>query len=89
MSTTSPTPRQFISARDRATLADPAALAADHLRLARQTRGAVRFIAWLLGISAALSIVFGIITGIVLAHESANLNNRSGNTSNCQILGGC
>lgn len=83
MATTPTAPAQWVSPRDKAILADPAVLAAEHLRLARETKSAVVFIAWLIGIFAAVSIVLGIFVGLQLAHENNSLNNLKGGGSNC------
>ena len=89
MAPTTPTPAQFISSRDKAILADPAALAAEHLRLARETRGAVVFVAWAIGLFAAISIAVGIITAVQIVHLNNAINNSgNGNTSNCMSQGG-
>ena len=87
MTTPSAPPTQFISARDKALLADPAALAAEHLSLARQTRTAAVFIAWVIGIFAAISIVVGIIMAVQLTHLN-NAINSSVSGGGCQSLGG-
>jgi hypothetical protein len=87
MSTSSAPPQftQSISERDKAILADPAALAAEHLRLARSTRAAVVFIGWVIGLFAAISIIVGIITAV----QMVNLNNAvNGNAGNCLSQGG-
>jgi hypothetical protein len=88
MSATSSEPMPFISNRDKAILADPAALAAEHLRLACSTRGAVVFVAWVIGLFAAASIIVGIITAVQIVHLNNAINNSGGgNTSNCMSQG--
>lgn len=52
---------------------------------ARQTRTAVTVIAWVVGLSFALTLVAGIIIGVELGKVSGNLNTL---TSNCQSQGG-
>ena len=56
---------------------------------ARQTRSATVFIAWIIGIGMAISLVLGIIVGVQTAKVANELNNGgSTSTSNCQSQGG-
>jgi hypothetical protein len=59
-------------------------------RYARETRGAVVFIAWCVGIVVIISLVGAIIAGIDLAKVNSDLNNGGGSTtsSNCVSQGG-
>jgi hypothetical protein len=59
------------------------------LSLARQTRNATVFIAWVVGIFAVMAIIGGIIYGVQLAKLNSNLTGSSGTTSSdCQSQGG-
>jgi hypothetical protein len=61
------------------------------LRYARETRNAVTFIAVVVGIVAALSLIGVIIVGVQLAHLNSELNNAINGTSvntDCASLGG-
>jgi uncharacterized oligopeptide transporter (OPT) family protein len=55
---------------------------------ARQTRNATVFIAWVVGIFAALSLIGGIIIGVNLIHAVNNINGSDSSNSNCASLGG-
>lgn len=59
------------------------------VKCARQTRNAVFFIAWVVGIFAAMALIGGIIYGVQLAKISNNLDGSSGTvSSSCQSQGG-
>jgi hypothetical protein len=55
-------------------------------RYARQTRNATVFMAWLIGVLAALSLIGSIITAVEIAHLSNAIN--GGSSSNCFTQGG-
>lgn len=50
------------------------------------TRNGVRFIAWLMGIGVAISVIIGIVIAVQISHANTNLN--GGDISNCQSVGG-
>jgi hypothetical protein len=55
---------------------------------ARQTRNAAVFIAWVVGIFAALSLIGGLVLGINLIHAMNNSNGGGRGSSNCFSQGG-
>lgn len=58
-------------------------------RYARQTRTAVVFIAWVVGVVVVLTLIFGIIAGVQLGKIQNELNNSgSATNSNCLSQGG-
>jgi hypothetical protein len=57
------------------------------LTYARQTRSATVFIAWMIGIGVAISLILGIIVGIQTDRVANELSNN-GSSSNCQSQGG-
>ena len=64
-------------------------LLAEQNVLQRQTRNAVRFIAWLAGVFVALSLIGGIY-GLAQFSSAVNTYNSpaGGDVSNCMSLGG-
>ena len=48
--------------------------ARDIARSSARTAQAAQFIAWVVGISVLLAIIFGIIAGVDLAHISSNIS---------------
>jgi hypothetical protein len=61
----------------------------ESLRYQRQTRNATVFIAWVVGVLVALSIIFGIIAGVQLAKINTNLTGGgSGGSTSCVSQGG-
>jgi hypothetical protein len=57
----------------------------------RETRNAVTFIAWIVGLFALASLIIGIIMGVQLAHLNTainNANNGASVSSNCESQGG-
>jgi hypothetical protein len=56
---------------------------------ARQTHSATVFIAWIIGIGVAISLILGIIVGVQTAKVASELNTSGGGTSsNCLSQGG-
>jgi hypothetical protein len=55
---------------------------------ARQTRGAARFIAWVVGLWVVASIIVGIVIGVQVAKTANELNFNGGTSSLCQSQGG-
>jgi t-SNARE complex subunit (syntaxin) len=55
---------------------------------ARQTRSATLFIAWIIGIGVAISLILGIIVGVQTAKVANELNNGGTSSSNCVSQGG-
>jgi len=52
----------------------------DIARSSARTAQAAQFIAWVVGISVLLAIIFGIIAGVDLAHISSNISQTATNT---------
>lgn len=83
------TPAQAKAAQARAFLAAREAEAPE-LRYMRETRNAVVFIAWVVGIVCVISLILGIVAGVQLAKVNSQLSNLGGGTSssNCMSHGG-
>jgi hypothetical protein len=58
------------------------------LRYARQTRNATVFIAWVVAIGVAFSIIAGLVIGTSIAHSVSSSGTGGVDISNCQSQGG-
>lgn len=58
------------------------------LTYARQTRNAVTFIAWVVAIVCATSLILGLVAAVQLSKLSSALNGSGSTSSNCMSQGG-
>jgi hypothetical protein len=54
----------------------------------RQTRAAVTFIAWVVAIVCAISLILGIVAAAQLSKLNSQLNGSGSTSSNCMSQGG-
>ena len=60
------------------------------LKFMRETRNAVVFIAWVVGLAAVISLIVGIVVAVQISKVNSQLSNLGGGTtsSNCMSQGG-